>query len=157
MSNTIEECLCLGTPPPWSVVNVHGFVSTALQRLQRDGQELPECFRLSIYPWGEHNAAGGIPEAVREVTDVRSRLVHFTNCGRPYMVILFTGEQAANHQQIARSLLPWSEHLIVTRHGLELSLEYLEGVECIADADSPYVIAQCSLQSLAAQGKLADF
>jgi hypothetical protein len=154
MNNPIERCRIEGTVPPWSVTSVHNFVVGALNRAQRDAWALPGQFRLSICPWGERNILGGTPTQVQEVINPRLRLVHFTGCGRPYLLILFVGEDAAAHQQIAMQYLPWSEHFSVTCHDNEAALDYHGSTEEINDASSGDVR---TLRELLGQGALADF
>ncbi|MCB1875204.1 MAG: hypothetical protein KDH88_04440 [Chromatiales bacterium] len=146
----------VGTPPPWSVTLVDKFVVGALERVVDQGGELPERFRISFFPWGEHNAMGGTPEEVREVMDPRLRLVHFTGCGRPYLVVIFIGEKAENDQAVARCQLPWSEHFLGMREGGKLTLEFLGETEELETATEPEVAAR-TLRSLFHQDGLRHF
>ncbi len=143
-----------GDPPPWSVTGVDKFIVGALDRVERQGGVLPADFRLSICPWGERNAIGGTPEEVNDITDPRMRLVHFTGCGRPYLVALFSGDEAERQQRIAMQHLPWSEHLSVELSEQTARLHYLDSTEDLwgdEEADPR------SLLELFQQGELKHF
>ena len=118
-----------GTLPPWSVTSIEGFVASALERAEREGGELPEQFHLTVCPWGERNAAVRQGSGWKDVMDPRYRLVHFTGCGRPYLVAILTGEDAASRQHQAMRYLPWSEHYRASRQGELLRLQLVAGVE----------------------------
>ena len=143
-----------GATPPWSVIGVDKFVTGALGRIEGGGGTLPAHFRMSCCPWGERNALGGTPEPVREIMDPRLRLVHFTGCGRPYLVVLFIGDDAAQRQQIAMQHLPWSEHFDVRINGGEAALSYLESTEDLWGDDEPDTR---TLRELLQQGELEHF
>lgn len=137
MSILIDQYQIKGTPPPWSVTSVNNFVIGILNRALREKGDPPEQFWLSVCPWGERNALGGTPIQLQEVMDPRFRLVHFTGCGRPYLVILFIGEDAESRQQAAMPHLPWSEHFLVTcRDGLA-TLKYLSYTENVEVEQEP--------------------
>ena len=153
MNMLIERYRIDGAPPPWSITNVHNFLVGALGRLQRDG-ELPERFFLSLCPWGERNALGGTPAQVQEVMDPRFRLVHFTACGRPYLVVLFMGKDAVSRQRVAMEHLPWSEHFAVVCQDDQAVLNYLG---CTEDIWVDHVADSRSLRELLDQGTLASF
>jgi hypothetical protein len=144
-----------GSPPPWTVANVDKFIVAALNRIQGAGGALPESFYLSVCPWGERNALGGTPPKVQEIMDPRLRLVHFTGCGRPYLVAAFTGEGAEGRQEIAMRHLPWSEHFAVAHEGGHARLAYLGCTEDLWDEESE--TPPRTLQELLRQGELADF
>jgi len=154
MSISVEHYRVEGTPPPWSVTGVNKFVTGALGRVQRAGETLPEHFLLGVCPWGERNALGGTPAPVQEVMDPRFRLVHFTGCGRPYLVALFIGEDAAARQQTAMQHLPWSEHFAVVCRNGQVVLEYLGCTEDIWVDQEPDLH---TLRELLGQGGLAHF
>jgi len=118
-----------GTPPPWSVTSVDRFVASALERAEREGGELPVRFRLTMCPWGERNAAARLGSEWHDVMDPRYRLVHFTGCGRPYLVAILTGDDAARRQRKAMRYLPWSEHYAASRDGEMLRLEFIGETE----------------------------
>ncbi len=143
-----------GTPPPWTATSVDKFIVGALGRVERESGNLPPGFHLSICPWGERNAVGGTPSEVREVTHPRFRLVHFTGCGRPYLVALFTGEDAARHQEAAMRLLPWSEHYTASIHQGQANLVYLNCTEDLWGDEEP---DPRTLRELLEQGELEHF
>lgn len=143
-----------GDPPPWSVVDVDKFVVGALKRVEDSGGDLPPRFRMSCCPWGERNALGGTPQPVQEVMDPRLRLVHFTGCGRPYLVALFIGDDAARRQDTAREHLPWSEHFDVSIQGDVAALRYLDCTEDLWGDEEPDTR---SLRELLQQGQLESF
>lgn len=127
-----------GDTPPWTVTGVDKFITGSLARVERAGGDIPETFYLSICPWGERNALGGTPEKVQDIIDPRLRLVHFTGCGRPYLVILFMGAEAAERQQVAMQHLPWSEHFLCLREGSHLSVQFQDAIEDLwGEEDDP--------------------
>ena len=119
----------IGTPPPWSVTSVDRFVASVLERAEREGGELPVHFHLTMCPWGERNAAARQGGEWSDVMDPRYRLVHFTGCGRPYLVAILTGDDAARRQRQAMRYLPWSEHYTASREGESLRLRFVAEVE----------------------------
>jgi hypothetical protein len=119
----------VGSPPPWSVTHIDKFLASALQRAERSGGELPERFQLTMCPWGERNAIGGTPAVVRQTTDPRFTVVHFTGCSRPYLVAIFLSEHATQHQQLAARYLPWSEHYDVEVTDRSILLRFIAATE----------------------------
>jgi hypothetical protein len=152
----IVTCRVRGNPPPWTVTGVNRFLVGALERIASLGTPLPERFRLSVCPWGERNQLGGTPAPVQAVTDPRLRLVHFTGCGRPYLLALFQGDDAGARQDIAMRHLPWSEHFTVTLAGDQAELTYLDCTEALWD-DAADDHPPRTLQALFASGELAAF
>jgi hypothetical protein len=146
-----------GNPPPWTVTTVDKFIVGALNRVAALGGELPPRFQLSLCPWGERNALGGTPAPVQEIMDPRLRLVHFTGCGRPYLVLVLTGEDAPARQRIAMRHLPWSEHFAVGHDRGQAALTYLDATEDLWDEDASGPGRRRTLQDLLRQGELADF
>jgi hypothetical protein len=143
-----------GEVPPWTVTGVTGFIVGALGRIEGTGGPLPPHFRLSVCPWGERNSLGGTPAPVREVTHPRLRLVHFTGCGRPYLVALFQGEGAASRQQVAMRHLPWSEHFSVDVEAGNAALTYLD---CTEDLWEEPEADPRTLRELLENGELTAF
>jgi hypothetical protein len=99
-----------GTPPPWGVTGIGGFVRSAIGRVEREGGKLPDEFCVSFCPWGERNAVSHALSTIADVFEPRFRLVHFTSCGRPYLVAVMTGPDAADRQRRTLDHLPWAEH-----------------------------------------------
>jgi len=75
-----------GSPPPWGITTIDGYIQSALSRAERGGSALPEEFVVSFCPWGERNAAFNGLSEMADVFEPLFRLVHFTSCGRPYLV-----------------------------------------------------------------------
>lgn len=144
----------LGDPPPWSVVSVDKFVVSVLRRLERDGVQLPEQFRFSLCPWGERNAIGGTPSVVKDGADPRCRVVHFTGCSKPYLVAVFTGDDAARRQELAMHHLPWSEHYQVELRDGIARLGYLDCMEEVEEPEDEPAVR--TLYELARSGELAE-
>lgn len=145
-----------GSPPPWSVTGVDKFIVSVIQRAERQGGVLPEEFFMSLCPWGERNAVGGGTVELRDVMDPRFRLVHFTGCGRPYLVVILTGDDAVKRQQIAMRHLPWSEHYQARLHEGVIQLAFVAEVEEpeIESSDTP---GERTLVKLFQAGELTTF
>jgi hypothetical protein len=152
----IEAFEVQGDTPAWTVTHVSKFVVGALGRAEREGGPLPERFHLTLCPFGERNAAGGIPGPVHATLDPRFRLVHFTGCGRPYLVVLYIGADAAARQADAIAHLPWSEHYAVEAREGTAHLEFLAATEQPA-ADAPPWTGPRTLRELERSGELARF
>jgi hypothetical protein len=145
-----------GDLPPWTVTSVSKFVVGALARVEGATGPLPARFFLSVCPWGERNAMGGTPPQVLEVVDPRMRLVHFTGCGRPYLIVLFTGANAAERQQRAIETLPWSEHFEVANEQGAAALTLIACTEDVANGVDDWS-PQRTLQGLLETGELGRF
>jgi hypothetical protein len=113
----------------WSVAAIPNFVATALERWQRNFGRLPSQFLLVVCPQVEVNAAGGLPGRVRELTDPRVRLLHFTSCHKPYLVILLLGDDAEPRRGEIQKLLAWSEGYEVEIDTERTRLLFLEATE----------------------------
>ena len=145
-----------GSPPPWGVTAIDGFVQAALARAEREGGELPDEFHVSFCPWGERNTAVQGLSSVADVFEPRYRLVHFTSCGRPYLIAILTGADAAARQGKVKGHLPWSEHYRGRRTGDRLTLALVDEVEDI-DVEPPASLGERSLRQLFASGQIGDF
>lgn len=121
----------------WSAARIPGFVAAVLKRWQREHGGLPQHFHMTLCPQVELNARGGLPERVRELTDPRLRCRHFTGCHKPYFVVLFAGEDAAEHQAEAQQLLAWSESYAVSVEPQRLKLEFIEATEDLDEEPEP--------------------
>lgn len=152
---TIDEIRVQGSPPPWSITSLDGFVQSALSRAGRQSRELPASFRMSFCPWGERNAAVHEWSALADVFEPRYRLVHFTSCGRPFLIAILTGEDAGERQRKAMRHLPWSEHFSATLDGGLLTLTFICEVQHL-DVESPESIEDRSLKQLFESGELHD-
>lgn len=132
MASTYEHLEILGLPNyigSWSVVGVPGFVIAVLNRWQRNRGSLPSQFVLVACPQVEVNANGGLPPRVRELTDSRVRIQHFTGCHKPYLVILLLGEDAEARREEIQNLLAWSEGYEVELSEGTTRLRFIDAVE----------------------------
>ena len=119
--------------PPWSVVGLPGFTLKVLERWQRNFGSLPAEFTLVACPQVEINAIGGLPSRVRELTDSRVRILHFTGCHKPYQVILLFGQEADARRAEIQSLLAWSEGYTVVMAAGTVRLNFIEAIEETAE------------------------
>ena len=154
--HAIERIDIEGTPPPWGVTAIGGFVRSALDRVEREGGELPAEFCVSFCPWGERNAAVQAIEAIADVFEPRFRLVHFTSCGRPYLVAVLTGPDAAERQGRTLDHLPWCEHYRARRDGGRLVLTLVAEREDLG-VEPPASLGERSLRQLFDSGELGRF
>ena len=94
---------------------------------------------------------------VQAVIDPRLRIVHFTGCSRPYLVVLFVGKEAARDQQVIMRHLPWSEHYDVEVDGEGTVL--LRFLGCTEEPEEENAGEQPTrnLHELFRSGALADF
>ena len=113
----------------WSVARIPGFVLAFLGSWRRAHGDLPSEFSLILCPQAEINAMGGLPSEVHALTDPRLRCRHFTGCHRPYLVILFTGDDAESRRTAAQAVLPWSEGYRVSLGQDRVRLHFAEATE----------------------------
>ncbi len=90
---------------------------------------LPSQFVMVACPQVEINAIGGLPSRVRELTDSRVRIQHFTGCHKPYLVILLLGEDAEARREEIQKLLSWSEGYHVELMDGMTRLRFIEAIE----------------------------
>lgn len=112
MEPRINSPEVIGLPPnvgSWSAIGIPGFVAGAVNRWVREQGRLPPQFVLIACPNVEINANGGLPIRVRELTNPRHRLQHFTGCHKPYLVIFLEGEDAEARRDEIQKWLAWSE------------------------------------------------
>lgn len=145
-----------GSPPPWGITTIDGYIQSALSRAERGGSALPEEFVVSFCPWGERNAAFNGLSEMADVFEPLFRLVHFTSCGRPYLIAILTGPDAMERQRKAMKILPWSEHYRGRIDGDCVTLTLLGEVEDI-DVEPPESIGERSLRQLFESGEIVDF
>jgi len=150
----ISQISLKGSPPPWGVTAIDGFILSALSRAEREGSELPGEFYVSFCPWGERNEVFHHLSAVTDVFEPRFRLVHFTSCGRPYLVAILTGPDAMVRQRKAMAHLPWSEHYHGRLEGGSLTLTLEGEVEDIG-VDPPETLGERTLKRLFESGEIA--
>lgn len=148
MKPTPHQLEIIDVPPyirSWSAVGLTGFIIKALERWQRNYGDLPSQFRLVACPQVEVNAVGGLPKRVRELTDSRVRLLHFTGCHKPYLILLLFGDDAEARRAEIQQWLAWSEGYQVEVSEEVIRLQFIDAIEEI-DADeedasiSKYVI-----------------
>jgi hypothetical protein len=137
----------------WSVARISGFVPGILSRWEREHGRLPPELSLILCPQAEISAMGGLPAEVHELTDPRLRCRHFTGCHRPYVALLFRGEDAESRRAAAQALLPWSEGYRVTVGDGRVTLWFRGANEALEDA-APVQEGTRSLRSLVESGEL---
>lgn len=128
-----------GTPAyveSWSAARIPGFIPAVLARWRRNSGGLPSRFVMVVCPEVEINARGGLPDRVRELTNPRQRFLHFTGCSKPYVVLLFSGDDAEAWRAEVQQLLAWSEG-----YEAELTPEMtrLKFIEAIEECDDDHV------------------
>ncbi len=137
----------------WTVAKIPGFVAAVLNRWQREHGELPARFHMAMCPQVEINAMGGLPSRVRELTDPRLTCRHFTGCHKPYLVVIFVGEDADARRQQAQELLSWSEGYAVEKTESAVQLTFAGCTEEVDHAEDPRPNAR-RLQELLESGEL---
>ncbi|MGD2075421.1 MAG: hypothetical protein PVG38_10945 [Gammaproteobacteria bacterium] len=134
MKPSSEQLEIAGLPPyigSWSVAGIPNFVIAVLNRWQRNYGRLPSRFVLVACPQVEVQAAGGLPARVRELTDSRVRILHFTGCHKPYLVFILLGDDAETRRDEIQKLLSWSEGYRVDLGDGKARLQFVEAVEHI--------------------------
>jgi hypothetical protein len=144
-----------GTPPPWGITSIDGFIQSALSRAQREGSDLPDEFHVTFCPWGERNTAFHNLWEIADVFEPRYRLVHFTSCGRPYLIAILTGADAAQRQRRAMQHLPWSEHYRGRRDDDSVTLYFIGEAQDV-DVVPPEALEERSLRRLFQTGEIQD-
>jgi hypothetical protein len=132
MKAIVEQPEIFGLPPnvgSWSAIGIPGFVSGALKRWERNQGKLPARFVLVACPTVEINANGGLPSRVRELTNPRHRLQHFTGCHKPYLLIFLEGEDAEVRRDEIQRWLAWSEGYEVECTVDVPRLRFIEAIE----------------------------
>ncbi len=137
MESAAKHLEITGLPPyvgSWSAVGLPGFIIKVLSRWQRNFGLLPSQFVLVACPLVEIYAIGGLPSRVRELTDSRVRILHFTGCHKPYLVILLLGDNAEVRRKDIQKLLSWSEGYQVELKDGTTHLRFIEAIEETDDA-----------------------
>ena len=153
--HAISQIRLEGAAPPWGITAINGFVESALARAEREASELPEEFFVSFCPWGERNSAFQNLGELADVFEPRYRIVHFTSCGRPFLIAILTGPDAEARQRKAMQHLPWSEHYHGRIDGNAVVLSFIDEVQEI-DAEPPEALGERSLRSLLESGEIHD-
>lgn len=136
MESALDQLQITDVPPyirSWSAVGLPGFIIKVLERWQRNYGRLPSRFRLVACPQVEVNAVGGLPARVRELTDSRVRLLHFTGCHKPYLIILLFGNDAEARRAEIQRWLAWSEGYQADLKDGMIHLQFIEAIEEIDD------------------------
>jgi hypothetical protein len=158
MDSLPERLEIVGLPPhveAWSVARIPGFVLAVLKRWHRNRVELPRGFSVLMCPQVEVNAAGGLPPRVVELTDPKLRCRHFTGCHKPYLVAIFTGDDAEARRAEAQALLSWSEGY---QAEITSDIVRLTFTECTEESphDRSNVPPPRTVQDLLASGELVS-
>ena len=138
MGTNLKKPEIIGLPPnvgSWSAIGIPGFVSGALGRWGREQGRLPAHFVLIACPKVEINAKGGLPSRVRELTNPRHRLQHFTGCHKPYLVIFLEGEDADARREEIQKWLSWSEGYQVDYTHEAPRLRFIKAIEELDDGN----------------------
>jgi len=121
-----------GVPPyvkSWSAATIPGFIPAVLNRWQHNFGELPAHFVMVVCPKVEIDARGGLPNRVRELTNPRLRFLHFTGCHKPYVVLLYAGEETEEWRAEVQQLLSWSESYQAKLVSGVTHLKFIDAVE----------------------------
>lgn len=121
-----------GIPPyveSWSAATIPGFIPAVLDRWQNNYGELPTRFVVVVCPQVEIDATGGLPNRVRELTNARLRFLHFTGCHKPYLVLLYTGDDAEEWRAEVQQFLSWSEGYQALLVAGRTRLKFIEAIE----------------------------
>ena len=153
---SIDRIRLEGSPPPWGITAIGGFVESVLSRAERGGGELPREFHASFCHWGERNAAFHGLANIADIFEPLYRLVHFTSCGKPFLVAFFTGPDASERQQKVMQHLPWSEHYQCRKEQDHLVLTFLAESQDVDNATAG-PLGERSLRSLFESGEILDF
>lgn len=154
--HTVDQFRLEGEPPPWSVTTINGFVLSALSRAEQSGSKLPNEFFATFCPWGERNAASHHLSEMSDVYEPLYRLVHFTSCGRPFLITILTGPDAQKRQHKAMNYLPWSEHYHCRLEGDCVALTFIGETEDL-DTELPEPLGERSLRQLFESGEIHNF
>jgi len=121
-----------GLPPyvkSWSVAAIPRFIPAVIDRWRRNYGELPHQFVMVLCPQVEINAIGGLPARVRELTNPKFRMQHFTGCHKPYVVLIHVGESAEDWRAEVQNMLSWSEGYRVETTQELTRLHFIDAVE----------------------------
>lgn len=121
-----------GVPPyveSWSAAGIPGFIPAVLDRWQQSSGALPDRFVIVLCPQLELDARGGLPGRVRELSNARQRFLHFTGCHKPYMVLLYSGDDADVWRAEVQQLLAWSEGYQAELTPELMRLKFVEAIE----------------------------
>lgn len=132
MNAITEQLEVEGIPPyvkSWSAATIPGFIPAVLRRWQYNQGELPARFVMVLCPKVEIDARGGLPSRVRELTNPRLRFLHFTGCHKPYVVLLYTGEETEAWRAEVQRWLSWSESYQANLAAGVTRLQFIDALE----------------------------
>jgi hypothetical protein len=139
MEPVVEQLEIDGIPPyveSWSAASIPGFIPAVLDRWRRNCDELPTRFVMVVCPQVEVNAMGGLPDRVRNLTNPRLRFLHFTGCHKPFVVLLYIGDDAEQWRAKVQRLLSWSESY---QAELTAGITRLKFIEAIEECDDDHL------------------
>jgi len=113
----------------WSAAILPGFLPAVLDRSRRNFGKLPARFIMVLCPKVEVNAMGCLPAGVIQRTNPRLRMQHFTGCHKPYLVLLYAGDDAEEWRSEVQGLLPWSEGYAAESVNGVTRMRFVEAVE----------------------------
>jgi len=132
MKAIAEQLEIEGIPPyveSWSAAGIPGFIPAVLNRWRENVGNLPTRFVMVLCPQVEIDARGGLPDRVRELTNPRLRFLHFTGCHKPYVVFLYSGDDAEEWRTQVQRLLSWSEGYQAELMAGITRLKFIDAVE----------------------------
>lgn len=132
MQAIVEQLEIEGIPPyveSWSAARIPGFIPAVLDRWRHNSDRLPTRFVMVLCPQVEMSAIGGLPDRVRELTNPRTRFLHFTGCHKPYVVLLHAGVDAQTWRAEVQRLLSWSEGYQAELTAGAVRLTFIEAIE----------------------------
>ena len=132
MGSVAEQLEIRDIPPyveSWSAARIPGFIPAVFNRWRRNCGVLPTRFVMVVCPQVEINIMGGLPNRVRELTNPRLRFLHFTGCHKPYVVLLYAGDDAEEWCAAVQQLLSWSESYHAELTAGMTRLKFIEAVE----------------------------
>lgn len=139
MKAIAEQLEIEGIPPyveSWSAAGIPGFIPAVLNRWRENVGNLPTRFVMVLCPQVEIDARGGLPDRVRELTNPRLRFLHFTGCHKPYVVFLYSGDDAEEWRTEVQRLLSWSEGY---QAELMAGITRLKFIDAVEEPDDDYV------------------
>ena len=139
MKAIAEQLEIEGIPPyveSWSAAGIPGFIPAVLNRWRDNVGNLPTRFVMVLCPQVEIDARGGLPDRVRELTNPRLRFLHFTGCHKPYVVFLYSGDDAEEWRTQVQRLLSWSEGY---QAELMAGITRLKFIDAVEEPDDDYV------------------
>ena len=110
--------------------------------------------QVALFPIPNSVNFPGVPCPLH-VFEPRYRLVHFTSCGRPFLIAILTGADAAQRQRKAMQHLPWSEHYYGRRDDDGVTLDFIGEAQDV-DVEPAEALEERSLRRLFQSGEIQD-